>query len=84
MDEIQKALVKAGRKDLAQEYFKKTTSIEKKAEYMEIIEMHPDWDDITKLLKKVWKAWKGGSETKSSDVKPARKEVLKAIESLLK
>ena len=31
MDDIQKTLIEAGRKDLAQEYFEKTTSTNKKA-----------------------------------------------------
>jgi len=46
MDEIQKILIKAGRKDLAQEYYKKTADI------------GDDWDKYQKVMYGLMESWK--------------------------
>lgn len=89
MDEIQKVLIKADRKDLAQEYYKKfAKKIEKESQggYIEIMEMDPNWEAFAKgiiTLEKIWQRWKNGPDTKKSDINPAKKELMKFVNDRL-
>lgn len=48
------------------------------------LSMGDDYDDAIKAIVKAWEKWKDGPMTESSDIDPARKEVLDDIESMLK
>ena len=41
-------------------------------------------DNVEVAINKLWKKWKAGPETKSSDIKSAKKELLSYIESKLR
>ena len=90
MDEIQKALVKAGRKDLAQKYYEKTAAMDsaKTAKLLESVALDPITSleqDIRMLKKKVesivsyWKnEFKEAKDDKAleRDYKQAKHEVV--------
>jgi hypothetical protein len=83
MDKIQKTLIEAGHKDLAQEYYKK---IAQAMDYVDILKSNPKWEDLeTGLasLKAVWESWKNDSETEISDITPAKVELRKYLEKRL-
>jgi hypothetical protein len=83
MDQIQKILVKAGHKDLAQEYYKK---IAQEMEYVDVLKADPKWEDLeTGLasLKSIWTKWKNLPETEISDITPAKVELRKYLEKRL-
>ena len=74
MDDIQKELIKAGRKDLAQKYYEKIAScgksgkkkdeelmFEKESEnggFIELMEMDPNWRIFEKWIKALEQIWK--------------------------
>ena len=74
MDEIQKVLMKAGRKDLAQKYYEKVASCgkthskkkdeelmfdkESQGGYLELMEMDPNWKIFEKGMKALDQIWK--------------------------
>lgn len=65
MDKIQKILVEAGHKDLAQEYYKKIAGdFYKEGDeegVIELIKMHKDYDKGIELIVSVCKDWAKGS-----------------------
>jgi hypothetical protein len=87
MDKIQKVLVKAGRKDLAQKYYEKFSSkkneelmFEKESQggFLELMMMDPNWNTFEKGLKaleKVWRRWENGPMTQPFHVNLAKKEL---------
>ena len=76
MDEIQKVLIKAGRKDLAQKYYEKITKkASRTSDAQELVEVLRDlegkFNDADTLLRRLdphkWEQWKAGGKLVSNE-----------------
>ena len=46
--------------------------------------MGPDFDEGIALIKNAWDEWKNGEMTEKSDIKPAQKDILNYMKTILK